>query len=326
MAMAHKMVPPAAFSERAPAVALRFSPPVFAISAMSLDVSFASQHSMLFVGTSLLLGHLCFTQSDLSAVFRRCFQPGDRPCTMTFDQQQRYEEDMLKTRLEMITLHNKIAIHFALIFVCSACWMLMQQQDLASVCVFVASVPMPSMPSHLRIGRRNHPLADQQDLQMLDRSIAFKKVTWETFRIHETQRFDEDLMIISSYFIEIQGLFQRFSTLEAHVNWLILVICIPHVFLTLSALKETDLVRLAAADAGTIHSAFPVFVSGLSEKVGQTPKTQWIGTSFSIFLLRAVDKIGYVGMSHMIPHFQTHPCVFLHSKAGRVYGSSEIPP
>ena len=105
----------------------------------------------------LLLGHFSLTKSDLCAAFRSCFhQRPQEPCECpAFDQQQRYEEDLLKKRVEMIALQNKIAVHFALIFVCSSLWMLMRYLDLGSFCVFLGSLLIYVMHAFASQGRIN---------------------------------------------------------------------------------------------------------------------------------------------------------------------------
>lgn len=115
---------------------------------------------MLFMNAALvlLLGHFSLTKSDLCAAFRSCFhqRPPPEPCEGPgLDQQQRYEEDLLKKRVEMIALQNKIAVHWALIFVCSSLWMLMQYSDLGSFCVFLGSLLIYVMHAFASQGRIN---------------------------------------------------------------------------------------------------------------------------------------------------------------------------
>lgn len=151
---------------------------------------------MLFMNAALvlLLGHFSLTKSDICAAFRSCFhqRPPQEPCQGPgLDQQQRYEEDLLKTRVEMIALQNKIAVHPALIFVCSSLWMLMQYSDLGSFCVFLSSLLIYVMHAFASQGRIN------------------------------TKAFVECWMFASF---------------------------MAHALVTLSVLKETDLVRLASVE------------------------------------------------------------------------------
>ena len=219
----------------------RFSSFPWNFSAMSRSaVDFESlPQGMLFMNAALvlLLGHFSLTKSDLCAAFRSCFhqRPPPEPCEGPgLDQQQRYEEDLLKKRVEMIALQNKIAVHWALIFVCSSLWMLMQYSDLGSFCVFLGSLLIYVMHAFASQGRIN------------------------------TKAFVECWM------------FAKFMA---------------HALVTLSVLKETDLVRLVSVENCLVVLSLFDF-SIFSPKIGRMIRLPFFCRRPSQFTGKTLPKWG----------------------------------
>lgn len=207
---------------------------------MSRSADFESlPQGMLFMNAALvlLLGHFSLTKSDLCAAFRSCFhqRPPQEPCEGPgLDQQQRYEEDLLKKRVEMIALQNKIAVHWALIFVCSSLWMLMQYSDLGSFCVFLGSLLIYVMHAFASQGRIN------------------------------TKAFVECWM------------FAKFMA---------------HALVTLSVLKETDLVRLVSVENCLVVLSLFDF-SIFSPKIGRMIRLPFFCRRPSQFTGKTLPKWG----------------------------------